>query len=179
MNPIPPADPHTAERTLAAQRDEQLAELLERMTQQQCAGQPPDLEALTAKHPELSAELRELWAAVQVAEGVAAGVSRRAGRRSRRQSGWPAPTVRRPTCRESSATSSCEKSLAAAEWASSTWRGSEPGPCRRREDDLAGRMGLGLDLARFVPRPSRPRGSTIRISCRSTKSASATGSRIS
>ncbi|HEV7221785.1 MAG TPA: serine/threonine-protein kinase [Pirellulales bacterium] len=75
MNPRPPADPHTAEKTVAEWRDEQLAELLEHMTQRQRAGQPPDLEALTAKHPELSAELRELWAAVQVAEGVAAGLS--------------------------------------------------------------------------------------------------------
>ena len=86
MNPIPPPDPATAEQTVAERRDEQLAELLEHMTQQQRAGQPPDLEALTAKYPELSAELRELWAAVQVAEGVAAGIS---------GTSWPAvpPTI--------------------------------------------------------------------------------------
>jgi serine/threonine-protein kinase len=86
MKPVPPADLPTIEQSAAERRDEQLAELLEYMTQQQRAGQPPDIEALTAKHPKFSAELRELWAAVQVAEGVAAGISR---------TSWPAvpPTI--------------------------------------------------------------------------------------
>ena len=62
-------------------RESQLAELLERMTAELRAGRPPDIDALARQHPELSGELRELWAAVQVAEGIAAGLSK---------SSWPA-----------------------------------------------------------------------------------------
>ena len=65
---MPPADQMPAE-----QRESQLAELLEHMTAELRAGRPPDIEALARERPELSAELRELWAAVQVAEGIAAG----------------------------------------------------------------------------------------------------------
>lgn len=60
-----------------AAREQQLAELLERMTAELRAGRAPDLEALTKEHPKLSGELRELWGAVQLAEGMAVGLSRR------------------------------------------------------------------------------------------------------
>ena len=62
-------------------RESQLAELLERMTAELRSGRPPDIDALARQHPELSGEFRELWAAVQVAEGIAAGLSK---------SSWPA-----------------------------------------------------------------------------------------
>ena len=71
---------------LAQEREEQLAQLLERMTAELRSGRPPDIEALAREHPDFSGELRELWAAVQVAEGIAAGLS---------QSSWSTvpPTV--------------------------------------------------------------------------------------
>lgn len=56
--------------------EQQLAELLDQMTAELRAGRPPDIDALARQYPELSGELRELWAAVQVAEGIAAGLSK-------------------------------------------------------------------------------------------------------
>jgi eukaryotic-like serine/threonine-protein kinase len=56
-------------------RDEQLAGLLVYMTDELRAGRWIDFEALSQQYPDLSDELRELWAAVQVAEGVAVGLS--------------------------------------------------------------------------------------------------------
>lgn len=54
-----------------AARDEQLAHLLNDLTNQFRQGQRPDLDGLARQHPELADELRELWAAVQVAEELA------------------------------------------------------------------------------------------------------------
>lgn len=59
----------------AVERDRQLAELLQLITDELQAGRAVDLDELCRRHPELSAELRELCAAVQIAEGVAAGLS--------------------------------------------------------------------------------------------------------
>lgn len=59
----------------AADRDERLAELLQLITDELQAGRSVDLDRLCRQHPDLSGELRELCAAVQIAEGVAAGVS--------------------------------------------------------------------------------------------------------
>jgi serine/threonine-protein kinase len=59
--------PVTATR-LDLARDEQLARLLTEFTEQLRQGRPPDLERAVSEHPELAAELRELWAAVQIAE---------------------------------------------------------------------------------------------------------------
>lgn len=58
-------------------RDQQLAVLLGDLTEQLRAGRQPDVTALGRQHPELAAELAELWAAVQVAEhmGKQAGSS--------------------------------------------------------------------------------------------------------
>lgn len=75
MNQFPPADADLPEAQREV-REQRLAELLERMTAELRAGRMPDLEALAKEHPELSAELRELWGAVQLAEGLAAGLSR-------------------------------------------------------------------------------------------------------
>lgn len=48
-------------------RDERLAELIDRLTAEQRAGRPPDLDAVSAAHPDLATELRELWAVAQFA----------------------------------------------------------------------------------------------------------------
>src|SRR5262245_38892710 len=58
---IPASEPDSA-------RDELLAQLLAQLTEQLRKGQKPDIEAVARQHPELTGELRELWAAVQVAE---------------------------------------------------------------------------------------------------------------
>jgi serine/threonine-protein kinase len=52
-------------------RDDLLAELLDGLTNELRGGRQPDLEAVSRRHPELASELRELWAAVQLAEAVA------------------------------------------------------------------------------------------------------------
>jgi serine/threonine-protein kinase len=54
-----------------ADRDAVLARLLEELTAQARAGRQPDLEAAGAAHPDLAAELRQLWAAAQFAEAFA------------------------------------------------------------------------------------------------------------
>jgi serine/threonine protein kinase len=77
--------------TSSAERDEALARLLLFMTDELRAGRLVDVESLGREHPSLSVELRELWAAVQVAEGVALGLSdERAA--TREQLGGLAPT---------------------------------------------------------------------------------------
>lgn len=67
---LPAADP-----SAGPDRDEQLARLLTYMTDELRAGHVIDVATLVRKHPHLSDELRELWAAAQVAEGVAIGLS--------------------------------------------------------------------------------------------------------
>ena len=56
-----------------ADHDEQLATLLARMTDELRRGQIPDIDRTTQEHPGLARDLRELWTAVLVAEGIAAG----------------------------------------------------------------------------------------------------------
>jgi serine/threonine-protein kinase len=51
-------------------RDEQLASLLDQLAREERAGGSADLEATVRNHPELAAELRELWAVAQVAHVV-------------------------------------------------------------------------------------------------------------
>ena len=55
---------------IEANRDERLAALLMELTDSSRAG-PADLDALTREHPDLAAELRELWGAAQIAEALA------------------------------------------------------------------------------------------------------------
>jgi serine/threonine-protein kinase len=52
-------------------RDQVLARLLEQMTAEARAGKAPAFDSLAREHPDLSAELRELWAAVMIADAVA------------------------------------------------------------------------------------------------------------
>jgi serine/threonine-protein kinase len=51
--------------------DEQLAALLDGLTDQRRRGQTPDVEAVARSHPDLADELRQLWAAAQVADAFA------------------------------------------------------------------------------------------------------------
>src|SRR5687767_11340934 len=59
----------------ADERDARLACLLETIAADARAGRAPDFERLAREHPDLSGELRELWAAVMVADAVALGSS--------------------------------------------------------------------------------------------------------
>src|SRR5437016_2256053 len=52
-------------------RDERLARLLDELTQRARQGQRPDLAAAARQHPDLADELRQLWAAVQIADELA------------------------------------------------------------------------------------------------------------
>ena len=53
--------------------DDQLARLLEELTDALHAGRPPALETVIAEHPQFADELRQLWAAVLIAEEMASG----------------------------------------------------------------------------------------------------------
>jgi serine/threonine-protein kinase len=61
----------TSASTQSIDRDERLAQLLAGMTEQVRRGERPDVEATAAQHPDLAAELRELWAAVLFADEFA------------------------------------------------------------------------------------------------------------
>jgi tRNA A-37 threonylcarbamoyl transferase component Bud32 len=51
-----------------AEQDQLLADLLANLSDQARQGREPDVDAAAARHPDLARELRELWAAVQIAE---------------------------------------------------------------------------------------------------------------
>src|SRR5262245_49275291 len=53
---------------MADDRDELLFELLERLIASSRDGRMPDFAVATREHPELEAELRELWATAMIAE---------------------------------------------------------------------------------------------------------------
>jgi eukaryotic-like serine/threonine-protein kinase len=50
------------------ERDQQLAQLLVELSEQRRRGLEPDINAVAAQHPDLAAELRELWGAVLLAD---------------------------------------------------------------------------------------------------------------
>ncbi|AWM39941.1 Serine/threonine-protein kinase PknB [Gemmata obscuriglobus] len=52
---------------MAHDHDEQLALLIDRLAFEQRAGRPADVDSAAREHPELAAELRELWAVAQFA----------------------------------------------------------------------------------------------------------------
>ncbi len=54
----------------AAGRDERLAALLDELARQQRQGPAPDLDAAVRQHPDLADELRQLWAAAQLADAL-------------------------------------------------------------------------------------------------------------
>ncbi|MCC9606546.1 bifunctional serine/threonine protein kinase/MFS transporter [Blastopirellula sp. JC732] len=55
----------------ADQRDERLAALIDQLTAKVQAGESVDLDQVTASHPDLASDLRELWGAVMLADAVA------------------------------------------------------------------------------------------------------------
>ncbi|WDI44169.1 serine/threonine protein kinase [Bremerella sp. P1] len=57
------------------QIDEQLAELLDELTQRVQRGEAVDLEVVTREHPHLAEDLKEVWGAVMLADAVALNVS--------------------------------------------------------------------------------------------------------
>ncbi len=59
-------------------RDEILAVLLGQLTDRLQRGEPPRLEQMLAEHPDFAPDLRELWGAVQIADGLAHAPSSRA-----------------------------------------------------------------------------------------------------
>ena len=73
---MPQAEPDEAPRPAprlapGVDRDERLAALLAEVTDRLRAGDEPQIDELAERHPELADELRELWAAVLVAEQLA------------------------------------------------------------------------------------------------------------
>ncbi|HEX4147878.1 MAG TPA: protein kinase, partial [Pirellulales bacterium] len=69
---MPQVEPDEAPHPAASDdRDERLAGLLAEVTDQLRAGKEPPIDELARRHPELAGELRELWAAVLVAEQLA------------------------------------------------------------------------------------------------------------
>src|SRR5438067_10361376 len=62
MSPQPAAAP--------ADRDERLAAVLDELSRQVRQGQSPDLDAVIHNHPDLADELRQLWAAAQLADAL-------------------------------------------------------------------------------------------------------------
>ena len=54
-------------KSVDSPRDEALAQLLAKMTDEFIAGREPDLQAVTAQAPEFASELRELWATIRIA----------------------------------------------------------------------------------------------------------------
>jgi serine/threonine-protein kinase len=67
LNQIPMSDTPT----LPADADSILAGALEELLEQSRGGRRPDLEGIIRRHPELSQELRELWATMMIAEDLA------------------------------------------------------------------------------------------------------------
>ncbi|MGH7173835.1 MAG: serine/threonine-protein kinase [Gemmataceae bacterium] len=59
--------------TAAEERDQRLAQLLAELSEQMRQGHPPDLDAVAAQHPDLAAELRELWGAMLLADELVRG----------------------------------------------------------------------------------------------------------
>jgi len=59
----------------ASLRDEQLAEILERLTDRAQRGEPVNLEREMSAHPDLAPDIRELWGAVMLADAVAMNVA--------------------------------------------------------------------------------------------------------
>lgn len=56
---------------LATDHDARLAEILERLLAQAQSGMSPDIDVVIRQHPDLAADLRELWATMQIAENLA------------------------------------------------------------------------------------------------------------
>ncbi len=62
---------HPAPADVPSDRDQRLAELLARLTDQRRNGQPPDLQAVVRQYPDLAEELRELLGVARLADSAA------------------------------------------------------------------------------------------------------------
>src|SRR5437764_14619485 len=69
-HPFRPEPPVAADVTLS-DRDTRLAALLDELARARAAGREPDVDAAARRHPDLAAELRQLWAAAQLADALA------------------------------------------------------------------------------------------------------------
>ena len=67
-DPTPP----TGEGRLESDHDRRLASLLAELTDALRLGRPPDVDAIARQNPDLAEPLRELWAAVLIAEELGA-----------------------------------------------------------------------------------------------------------
>jgi serine/threonine-protein kinase len=78
-------------------RDELLARLLGDLSEEQRRGGSPDVESAARQHPELAEELRQLWAAAQLADELALSATTRdqAGLRPRPARPGPGPALPR------------------------------------------------------------------------------------
>ena len=85
MSASPSTQPH-------ADQEQLLADLLAGLSEQARLGQEVDVEAVAVRHTDLARELRELWAAVQIAEAFTPrGGSLRAERAGLAVSAAPTP----------------------------------------------------------------------------------------
>src|SRR5258708_107778 len=62
-------------RTVRMDRDERLATLLDDLARRHRNGAPPDFDPIARQHPDLADELRQLWAAAQMAHALARGLA--------------------------------------------------------------------------------------------------------
>lgn len=70
-----PLEKRFVPESAVADQDERLAQLLAELTEQHRQGRRPEIDLVAQQHPELAQELRELWAAVQIAEEFAKPIS--------------------------------------------------------------------------------------------------------
>ncbi len=137
--PCCPAEGRRRERRASvpsdADRDQRLADLLADLSEQARQGRDPDLDGVAARHPDLCRELRELWAAVQIADVLTlrdVPTARSARNVPSLRPRPPTPAADRRRAR--SATTNSWRRSAAAAWASSTRPGSAacsaPSPSR-------------------------------------------------
>ena len=176
-----------------------LASLLDELTEALRQGQQPDVEQVAGRHPALADDLRSLWATVWVAEEMARNAIRRTrSQRGARRRCPEQPTGRRRPSRAPPMVPPSHPGLAATvRGRFGRLRAFRGAGARRHGGRLAGagdraRPDRGAQAARCAGRHRRRRtssgsGSRRRrrrgwhtpTSCRSSRSASATGSRTS
>jgi len=75
---------------MASRDDEELAHLVGELMDRLRAGEAPDLQAVIAQHPDRAGELRQLWAAIAIAEEVAGAAACSAASLAEQRSAAPA-----------------------------------------------------------------------------------------
>jgi hypothetical protein len=85
----------------STERESRLAAVLQSLTEELRAGRTPDVEGAALLHPDLAAELRELWATAMIAEELASPADAEptaewsGDEADARSAGWPASELRR------------------------------------------------------------------------------------